>query len=57
VGHFDGEDHWCVVTGMRCTQVDEADWSPLPHEKQTGKMSQVIELASRGVTVSRELPQ
>lgn len=44
IGFFDGEGHWCKIEGFRLTEVDEADWKPLPGEKQTGAMRPVIEL-------------
>lgn len=44
VGYFDGEGHWIKATGVKLTQVDEANWRPILHEKQTGQMRDVIEV-------------
>jgi len=46
VGYFDSEGHWCRATAVSVTRVDDADWSPLPHEKQTGDLRFVLEIES-----------
>lgn len=44
VGYFDGEGHWFTATGSRLSEVDEANWKPIGHEMQTGKMRPVVEV-------------
>jgi hypothetical protein len=44
VGFYDGEGHWCKIEASRLAKVDEANWTPMGLEKQTGELRTILEL-------------